>query len=99
ARAENLVTLPRLAGGGRPEDDGRMAPVRRMSPEARRSQLLSVALDLFAARGYHATSISHIIDRASVARGTFYQYFRSKKQIFDQLLDHLFQQVHSSVWP
>ena len=72
---------------------------RRMSPDARRAQLLTVALDLFAARGYHATSISHIIEKASVARGTFYQYFRSKKEIFDSLLDQMFQQVTSAVAP
>ena len=70
-----------------------------MSPDARRAQLLTVALDLFAERGYHATSISHIIDKADVARGTFYQYFRSKKEIFDSLLDQLFEQVTSAVRP
>lgn len=76
-----------------------MAGTRRMSPDARRAQLLAVALDLFAARGYHATSISHIIEKASVARGTFYQYFKSKKEIFDSLLDQLFEQVTSVVAP
>jgi AcrR family transcriptional regulator len=72
---------------------------RRMSPDARRAQLLNVALELFAARGYHATSISHIIDKADVARGTFYQYFRSKREIFDSLLDQLFTEVSASVAP
>jgi len=72
---------------------------RRMSSDARRRQLLDVALELFAERGYHATSISHIIDRADVARGTFYQYFRSKREIFDSLLDHLFAEVIASVTP
>ncbi|HVV51438.1 MAG TPA: TetR/AcrR family transcriptional regulator [Polyangia bacterium] len=70
-----------------------------MSPDARRAQLLAVALDLFAERGYHATSITHIIEKASVARGTFYQYFRSKKEIFDELLDQLFEQVTKAVAP
>jgi AcrR family transcriptional regulator len=76
-----------------------MSPVRRMSRDDRRAQLLDVALHLFAARGYHATSISHIIEKAGVARGTFYQYFRSKKEIFDSLLDHLFEEVNASVSP
>jgi AcrR family transcriptional regulator len=70
-----------------------------MTPDARRAQLLAVALDLFAERGYHATSITHIIEKASVARGTFYQYFRSKQEIFDDLLDQLFEQVTSAVAP
>jgi AcrR family transcriptional regulator len=76
-----------------------MARVRRLAPDVRRAQLLKVALELFAERGYHATSISHIIESASVARGTFYQYFRSKREIFDQLLDQLLQEVSASVAP
>jgi AcrR family transcriptional regulator len=31
--------------------------------------------------------------------GTFYQYFRSKKEIFDSLLDELFSQVNAAVAP
>jgi AcrR family transcriptional regulator len=70
-----------------------------MSPDARRAQLLDVALQLFAVRGYHATSINHIIEKADVARGTFYQYFESKREIFDSLLDQLFAEVNASVAP
>jgi len=76
-----------------------MARVRRLPADARRAQFLDVALELFAERGYHDTSISHIIESASVARGTFYQYFKSKREIFDQLLDQLFEEVSSSVSP
>jgi AcrR family transcriptional regulator len=75
------------------------SPVPRMSRDERRAQLLAVALELFAARGYHATSIDHIIQKASVARGTFYLHFRSKKEIFDSLLDHLFERVAASISP
>src|SRR5262249_3317259 len=70
-----------------------------MSPDARRAQLLAVALDLFAERGDHATSITHIIEKASVARGPFFQYFDSKQEIFDDLLDELFEQGVSAVTP
>jgi AcrR family transcriptional regulator len=76
-----------------------MATARRMSPDARRAQLLKVALGEFAARGYHATSINHIIEKADVARGTFYQYFKSKREIFDSLLDQLFAEVNAAVAP
>ena len=74
-------------------------PARRMSRDGRRTQLLEVALELFGARGYHATSIDHIIQKASVARGTFYLHFRNKQEIFDRLLDHLFELVTASVAP
>jgi TetR/AcrR family fatty acid metabolism transcriptional regulator len=71
----------------------------RLPREERRAQLLRVALDLFAEHGYHATSIGQIIERADVARGTFYQYFRGKQEIFDQLLNQLFDQVTAKVEP
>jgi AcrR family transcriptional regulator len=76
-----------------------MSPVPRLSRPARRAQLLDVALTLFAERGYHAASISDIIGKAKVARGTFYNHFRSKREIFAQLLDRLFEQVNASVSP
>jgi len=67
--------------------------------EARRAQLLDVALTLFGERGYHDVSIANIIGRAGVARGTFYNYFPSKRDIFGQLLDTLFERVAASVAP
>ena len=74
-------------------------PLRRLSSDERRAQLLRVALDLFAEHGYHATRFSQIIERADVARGTFYQYFDGKKEIFDQLLEQLLEQMTARVIP
>ncbi|MEZ4272335.1 MAG: TetR/AcrR family transcriptional regulator [Myxococcota bacterium] len=76
---------------------GNMADIS--SKDARRAQLLGVALELFGEKGYHATTISDIIARAKVARGTFYNYFDSKRQIFATVLDQLFDAVTSSVYP
>jgi len=55
----------------------------------RRRHLLDCALDVFAEKGYHAASISHIIKQAGVARGTFYLYFESKRSVFEELLDEM----------
>jgi len=41
----------------------------------RRQQILSVAREAFAKRGYHQTTIDDIVALAGVARGTFYLYF------------------------
>ncbi len=41
---------------------------------------------MFAAKGYHGTRISDIIDAAGIARGTFYLYFESKSAIFLELI-------------
>jgi AcrR family transcriptional regulator len=65
--------------------------------EQRRAHLLQCALEVFAEKGYHQASISDIIKRAGVARGTFYLYFESKRSVFDQLLDDLFELLNSKV--
>ena len=69
------------------------------SKSGRREQLLYTALAIFAEKGYHATTVGDIIERASVARGTFYNYFDSKRQIFECVLDQLFTLATQAVFP
>ena len=66
---------------------------------SRRDQLLGVALEAFSRRGYHATTVADIIASAGVARGTFYNYFTSKEQIFATLLDQLFETLNGIIVP
>jgi len=44
-------------------------------------------MEVFAHKGYHATSVGDIIKGANIARGTFYLYFENKRQIFEALLE------------
>jgi AcrR family transcriptional regulator len=53
----------------------------------RRQQLIDAAAGVFARKGYRAASISDVIARAGVARGTFYLYFDSKEQVFLAIVD------------
>jgi len=55
--------------------------------QERRRQILSAAKAVFAEAGYHGASIHAIIERAQIARGTFYLYFESKAAVFDSILD------------
>jgi AcrR family transcriptional regulator len=52
------------------------------APRSRRQQLIDAAVWAFARKGYRAASVSDIIARAGVARGTFYLYFDGKEQVF-----------------
>jgi AcrR family transcriptional regulator len=56
--------------------------------QERRQQILAAAKQVFADAGYHGASINAIIERAQIARGTFYLYFESKAAVFDSILDH-----------
>jgi len=42
---------------------------------------------VFAAKGYHATGVADIIKDCGIARGTFYLYFGSKRNVFETILD------------
>jgi AcrR family transcriptional regulator len=58
-----------------------------MGRPERRQQILTVAREVFARRGYHAAKIDEIVASAGIARGTFYLYFEDKRAIFEEIVD------------
>jgi AcrR family transcriptional regulator len=70
--------------------DGRTLSSRGV--ETRR-RLLEAAERVFADLGYHDASIVKITEAAGVGQGTFYLYFASKKEIFDELVRDLNRRV------
>jgi AcrR family transcriptional regulator len=56
-------------------------------PEEKRRRLLDLAIEEFAAHDYRLASISRIVARAGIAKGSFYQYFEDKRDLFLYLLD------------
>jgi AcrR family transcriptional regulator len=61
--------------------------LRERQAEETRHLLLSVARELFTERGYAATSIEEIIQRAGVARGALYHHFSGKETLFRAVYD------------
>lgn len=55
--------------------------------ERSRERILTAALEVFAAKGYEAASISDITARAGVSRGLVGYYFATKEQLAAELLD------------
>jgi AcrR family transcriptional regulator len=60
---------------------------------ATRSKLLKAATEIVGAEGYSNASVAKITARARVAQGTFYNYFESQQDLFDQLLPELGSQM------
>lgn len=50
-------------------------------PEGSRRRLQDAALQLFAARGYAATTVDEIAARAGVSQRTFFRHFRDKEEV------------------
>jgi AcrR family transcriptional regulator len=65
--------------------------------EERRAQVLRHAKRIFARKGYHRTNVADIIARARIARGTFYLYFRNKREIFEVLLDQALRDLSERI--
>jgi AcrR family transcriptional regulator len=55
-------------------------------PEEKRQQILQVALDEFAENDYDQVSISRLVGRAGIAKGSFYQYFADKEDLYGHVL-------------
>ena len=55
--------------------------------EKRKKELLKIAYDMFLAQGYENTSVDEIIERAQIAKGTYYYHFQSKEQMLEEVID------------
>jgi AcrR family transcriptional regulator len=55
--------------------------------EKRKKMLLKIGYDMFITRGYENTSVDEIIEKAQIAKGTYYYYFQSKEQMLEEVID------------
>lgn len=59
----------------------------------KKDALLSTAFDLFLSKGIDKTSIADIVEKAGVAKGTFYLYFKDKYDIRNRLVSRKASQL------
>ena len=59
--------------------------------DKRREQILSAALEVFARRGFVATKISDIASVAGLSHGLVYHYFKTKDEIFTELVKRTYE--------
>jgi AcrR family transcriptional regulator len=57
----------------------------------RRERILDNASELFAAKGYHGTTIDEIVQATGIAKGTFYIYFDSKEELLVEVIKRLIE--------
>ncbi len=58
-------------------------------PEEKRQTITNTAIDEFAAFGFEASSINRIVTNSGISKGSFYQYFEDKMDVFRYLMDML----------
>lgn len=59
---------------------------RTEQKENRRRQILSIALDLFVEKGFLATKVSDIAEKAGISKGLMFNYFPSKENLYETLV-------------
>lgn len=62
-----------------------------------RAQLQSVALELFAERGYDGTSLREIAERLGITKAAVYYHFRSKDELLASLIEDFLDQLEDLV--
>lgn len=58
-------------------------------PEEKRNAIVNAAIDEFAEYGFESASINRIVANSGISKGSFYQYFEDKRDVFMHLLSVL----------
>lgn len=88
----------------RRNDKGRLLMTDRVRlPRQQRSiqtrkRIARAAFSLFAQKGIHGTNSKEIAAKAGVSIGSFYAYFKDKKQLLLEILDDTLDKVYRTVW-
>jgi AcrR family transcriptional regulator len=62
-----------------------------------RDEIVRISVKLFRQKGYDAVKISDIAGSASIGKGTFYQYFKNKEELFFECLENIFLDIGKDV--
>ena len=62
----------------------------------RREHLVRLAAELFAEKGFQATTVRNIADEAGILSGSLYHHFDSKESIVDEILSGFFEDIMSA---
>ncbi len=65
--------------------------------ERRRAEIIEAAYEVFSRKGYSATGIADIAERLGMGHGTFYRYFKNKRDILDQVVDYGVERIVSEL--
>jgi AcrR family transcriptional regulator len=56
-------------------------------PDEKRKSIITVSMEEFARNSYKSASISSIVDKLGIAKGSMYQYFENKKDLYAYIVE------------
>jgi len=66
---------------------------RQHSLDEKRKKIYRAALTVFSEDGFHQATMNKIAALSGVAKGTVYEYFKSKEELLDQLLEEHYEEI------
>ncbi|MHB8220630.1 MAG: TetR/AcrR family transcriptional regulator [Acidimicrobiales bacterium] len=96
ARTGLAVPMSGAAPGAVPRPNG-TGSARRLTADERRRQLFTVALNLFAERGFRSTTMDDIAEVAGVTKPLVYQHFSSKRALYLELVDSVAKELVAAI--
>jgi len=82
-----------MADSGGKRTNRKSAGKRELSKAATRAKLLESARREFARKGYRGTSVRELANAAGVSTGAFYGNFKNKREIFDTIIEEIYQAI------
>jgi AcrR family transcriptional regulator len=74
---------------------------KEMEFQLRRTEILSQAEKIFAAKGFHNTTMAEIANASGFATGTLYQFFEGKESLYNVMvsekIDRMYSEIRDSV--
>jgi TetR/AcrR family fatty acid metabolism transcriptional regulator len=66
--------------------------MEEMNRQGKRAQILRAAAGVFSQHGFHKAKIEEIAKEAGIGKGTVYEYFSSKKELFKEMIEESLSQ-------
>ena len=60
-----------------------------------RENIVNISFTLFVQKSYKEVTIKEIVEKAGVSQGAFFHYFKSKEQLFKEIVDNSFSSIMS----
>ena len=70
---------------------------RKVDKEAKKDKILKAAMKVFAKKGIFETKMELVAQKAGIAKGTIYEYFKSKDELVQMVFNHLLVQMNTHV--
>lgn len=70
---------------------------KKIDKEAKKLEIINHAMGVFAQKGFAKTKMADVAEAAKIGKGTIYEYFKSKDEIFNFVFSHFMDSMETTV--